>query len=255
MSNISRREAIESMTLGGLALSLSNLATAAAQTNTPANQQTGQPANPIKAFAGMHQPKPLTFDPAKLNGLSERLIRSHWENNYGGAVKALNAVEQRLAAMMQDKDLPPYVYGDIKREELIRTGSVVMHDHYFGNLGGDGKLSSDILFAIRLTWGTEELWEAEFRKTGNALAGGSGWVTLGFNFHTGILHNYWSWDHQHNAPFSCPLLVMDMYEHAYHIDFGAAAARYIDAFMQNVNWDVVNRRYVNAQKAAATLRA
>jgi Fe-Mn family superoxide dismutase len=55
----------------------------------------------------------------------------------------------------------------------------------------------------------------------------------------------------HNAPFSRPLLVMDMYEHAYQMDYGAAAAKYVDAFMQNVNWEEVNRRYVSAQKAAA----
>jgi Fe-Mn family superoxide dismutase len=250
MNNISRREAIESITLGGAAFSLSGLMTAEAQTP----QTPGSPAA-IKAFAGQHQPKPLPFDPAKLRGLSEKLIRSHWENNYGGTVRALNAVEQRLAAMMNDKDLPPYVYGDLKREELIRTGSFVMHDLYFGNLGGDGKAGSDILFAIRQAWNSLEQWEAEFKRTGNALAGGSGWVTLGLNLHTGDLHNYWAWDHMHNAPNSCPLLVLDMYEHSYHMDYGAAAAKYVDAFMMNVNWEEVNRRYGNAKKAAALLRA
>src|SRR5215472_6690104 len=92
-----------------------------------------------RAFRGEHQAKQLKFDPAKLKGLSERLIRSHWENNYGGAIKALNAVEQRLAVMLSEKDLPPYIYGDLKREELLRTGSVILHETYFDNLGGDGK--------------------------------------------------------------------------------------------------------------------
>jgi len=246
MQNISRREAIETITLGGAALSLATLV---------AEAQTTAPASAIKAFAGQHQPKPLPFDPAKLNGLSEKLIKSHWENNYGGTVKALNAVELRLAAMMKDKDIPPYVYGDVKREEMIRTGSLILHDHYFGNLGGDGKAAENILDAIKEAWGSYELWEAEYKRTGNALAGGSGWVVLGYNFHTGELHNYWAWDHMHNAPVSRPLLVMDMYEHAYHIDFGAAAAKYVDAFMMNVNWQEVNRRYTLAQKAAVYMRA
>ncbi len=246
MQSISRREAIETITLGGAALSLSTLI---------AEAQTTAPASAIKAFAGQHQPKPLPFDPAKLNGLSEKLIKSHWENNYGGTVKALNAVELRLAAMMKDKDIPPYVYGDVKREEMIRTGSLILHDHYFGNLGGDGKAAENILDAIKEAWGSYELWEAEYKRTGNALAGGSGWVVLGYNFHTGELHNYWAWDHMHNAPVSRPLLVMDMYEHAYHIDFGAAAAKYVDAFMLNVNWQEVNRRYTLAQKAAVYMRA
>jgi Fe-Mn family superoxide dismutase len=247
MNSISRREAIETITLGGAALSLSGLITAEAQTPAPAGK--------IAAFAGQRQPRPLPFDPAKLNGLSEKLVKSHWENNYGGAVKALNAIELKLAAMLQEKDLPPYIYGDVKREELIRTGSVILHDHYFGNLGGDGKAGDEILAAIKQAWGSYELWEAEFKKTGNALAGGSGWVVLGYNFHTGELHNYWAWDHMHNAPVSRPLLVMDMYEHAYHIDFGAAAAKYVDAFMLNVNWQEVNRRYALAQKAAVFMRA
>ncbi|HKX30214.1 MAG TPA: Fe-Mn family superoxide dismutase [Blastocatellia bacterium] len=259
MNNISRREAIESMMLGGSVLTFSSLMTGEVEGQTPGQApvvaDSPAPASVIKAFAGKHQPKPLGFDPAKLNGLSEKLIRSHHENNYGGTIKALNTVELKLASLLTEKDLPPYMYGDIKREELIRTGSVVMHDLYFGNLGGDGKASSDILFAIRLTWGSYDQWEAEFKKVGNALAGGSGWVTLGYNFHTGVLHNYWGWDHMHNAPFSCPLLVMDMYEHSYHIDFGAAAAKYVDAFMLNVSWEEVNRRFVRAQKAAGELRA
>jgi superoxide dismutase, Fe-Mn family len=58
----------------------------------------------------------------------------------------------------------------------------------------------------------------------------------------------------HNAPTGLPLLVLDMYEHAYHMDYGAAAAKYVDAFMQNVNWEEVNRRYMNAQKAVAALK-
>ena len=124
-----------------------------------------------------------------------------------------------------------------------------------GNLGGDGQPGDAVLFAIRQAWKTYEQWEAEFKRTGNALAGGSGWVTLGYNFHTGELHNYWAWDHMHNPPASVPLLVMDMYEHSYHMDYGSAAAKYVDAFMQNVNWEEVNRRFVRAEKAAAALKA
>lgn len=245
MQKLSRRNAIGTMINGSTGLALATTLTAQAQTTAP---------TAAKAFSGQHQPKPLPFDPAKLKGISEKLIRSHHENNYTGAVKALNAVEQRLAAMLADKDLPPYIYGDLKREELVRTGSVVLHEVYFGNLGGDGKAAGGVLNAIKQAWGSYEQWEADFKRTGNALGGGSGWVILAHNFHTGELHNYWSWDHMHNAPFSRPLLALDMYEHAYHMDYGAAAAKYVDAFMQNVNWEEVNRRFTNAQKAAALLQ-
>src|SRR4051812_8110628 len=118
MARMTRREA-----LAGIA------ATAALGLNNSVFSQTQQTAA-ARAFAGQHSPKPLPFDAAKLTGISEKLIRSHHENNYTGAVKALNVVEQHLAEMATMKDLPAYLYGDLKREELIRTGSVVLHELY-----------------------------------------------------------------------------------------------------------------------------
>ena len=249
MKRVSRREAMTKVVAGGAGLALLNLggveAVGADRQGSAAAQQGQTPAAPqaAQAFRGQHQPKPLPFDPAKLKGLSERLIRSHWENNYGGSVGALNAVEKRLDAMLREKDLPAYVYGDLKREELHRTGSVVLHEHYFANLGGDNKPGGEVLEAVKQWYGSFEQWEAEFKRTAQALGGGSGWAVLAYNLHTGELHNYWAWDHMHNAPTSVPLLVLDMYEHAYHMDFGTQAARYIDAFMANLDWEVVDARY------------
>jgi Fe-Mn family superoxide dismutase len=235
-SSISRREAIGGILTTGAAV-FAMKENVIAQTETP----------PL-AFAGKHQPKPLAFDPTKLTGISEKLITSHHDNNYVGAVKALNVVEQHLAEMGKMKDLPPYLYGDLKREELIRTGSVVLHEKYFANLGGNGKADGSALKIIQQWFGSYEAWEAEFKRTGNALGGGSGWTILGYNLHTKEVHNYWSADHTSNAPLSVPLLVLDMYEHAYQMDYGAAAAKYVDAFMQNVNWEEVNRRVEALQK-------
>jgi Fe-Mn family superoxide dismutase len=256
MNRLSRREAITGLAAGtaGLVLMDQN-GVGAVGVNEGESGLQGQTPTAVqasaRAFRGQHQPKPLAFDPAKLKGISEKLIKSHWENNYGGAVKALNAVEQRLDAMLRDKDLPAYMYGDLKREELVRTGSVVLHEYYFGNLGGDGKAGGRALDLLKQWFSSYEQWEAEFKKTANALAGGSGWVILSYNLHTGEVHNYWSWDHMHNAPTGYPLLVLDMYEHAYHMDYGAAAAKYIDAFMQNVNWEEVNRRSELALKLSS----
>jgi len=207
-----------------------------------------EPPRPV-AFRGDHQPQPLPFDAAKLRGLSERLIRSHWENNYGGSVRALNAVESRLAAMMREPDLPAFVYGDLKREELVRTGSVILHEYYFGNLGGDGKAAGTARELIEASFGSFDTWRAEFERTAGALAGGSGWVVLALNLHTGVVHNYWAWDHMHNAALGAPLLVLDMYEHSYHMDFGTAAARYVEAFLDNVDWQEVDRRAEWARRA------
>jgi superoxide dismutase, Fe-Mn family len=230
MKKISRREAIKGVVAASAGVfALNDHVEAQAEILAP-------------AFAGKHQPKPLPFDAAKLTGISEKMIRSHHENNYTGAVKALNVVEQRLAALGKEKDLPPYIYGDLKRQELIRTGSMVLHEKYFANLGGNGKADGNARKLIEQWFGSYENWEAEFKRTGNALSGGSGWTILAFNSHTKELHNYWSADHTSNAPFSIPLLVLDMYEHAYQMDYGAAAAKYVDAFMANVNWEEVNKR-------------
>ncbi|RYU61332.1 superoxide dismutase [Methylolobus aquaticus] len=207
--------------------------------------------SPPFSFAATHEPKPLLFDPAKLDGLSEKLIRSHWENNYGGSVKALNAVKQRLAAALGDPDLPPFIYNDLKREHLMRTGSVVLHELYFSNLGGGDKMDAGLRKALSDTFGSAETWEQEFRRMGAGLGGGSGWVTFGYNLHSGLLENYWQWDHLHAPAATLPLLVMDMYEHSYQMDFGAAAPAYVDAFFRNIHWAVVAERLDKALKARA----
>jgi superoxide dismutase, Fe-Mn family len=195
-----------------------------------------------KAFEYQHAPVPLPFDAGSLKGISQKLIQSHWENNYGGAVKALNLVRSRLTQALNDPNTPPYLYNGLKREQLIRTGSVVLHELYFGNLGGDGKASGNLRTRIAASFGTFDTWESEFRKVGQGLAGGSGWVVLGFNERLKLLENYWLADHASNPPDTRPILVMDMYEHSYHMDYGAAAPKYIDAFFTNINWDAAAER-------------
>lgn len=237
MTDLSRRNALSGIALG--------MVTAAAPIDAGAQSPT--PA-PVPAFAGGHQIKPLGFDPTKLTGLSEKLIRSHWENNYQGSVKALNMVEGRLASAMADKDLPPVIYGGLKREELHRTGSVILHELYFEQFGGNGLPSGAIRDALTHSYGSFEAWEVEFRRTAMALAGGSGWCILAWNHYTRSLHNYWAWDHTNGPVSGTPLLVLDMYEHAFALDYGAAAAKYVDAFMRNVDWAVVDVRYKNAPR-------
>jgi len=233
MSEINRRDAMLAAATGAASLGFAAAAPALAQTEA---------ARP-PAFAGQHQPKPLRFDPTKLAGLSEKLVKSHWENNYQGAVRALNTIEAKLAEAMADKDFPPLVYSGLKREELHRTGSLVLHEHYFEQLGGNGQPGGDVVQALATAFGSRDAWEAEFRRTAMALAGGSGWAVLSYNRHTGSLHNYWAWDHMHGAVTGAPLLALDMYEHAFHMDYGSAAARYVDAFMANLDWEIIDARY------------
>jgi Fe-Mn family superoxide dismutase len=205
------------------------------------------------AFAGKHAVVPLPFDPKKLTGISEKMITSHHDNNYAGAIKNLNKVEEQLGAV--NKDTPGFLVGGLKERELLFSNSATLHEHYFGNLGGNGKASGPIEKRLAAAYGGFARWEEHFRAVGAALGGGSGWTILDYNFHTGDVHTYWSGNHTQTLAFGAPLLVMDMYEHAYAIDYGAAAAKYIDAFFQNINWDEVNKRLDRADKAASALRA
>lgn len=193
------------------------------------------------AFTAPAVQKPLAFDVSQVDGLSERLLTSHWQNNYGGSVNALNAVKQRLVDALADDAVQPYVYNDLKREHLLRTGSVVLHELYFDNIGA-GARDSALDAALTSAFGSVATWEREFRRIGAGLGGGSGWVMLGWNRHTQTLENYWMWDHMHAPAATLPLLVMDMYEHSYQMDYGAATAQYLDAFMRNISWAMVAAR-------------
>ena len=234
-NDTTRREFVTAAVAGASAVAMTGASAAGSE-----SKETRMTVAP--AFQTSTALKPLPFDPARLNGLSEKLIRSHWENNYSGSVKALAAVKTRLAQAAGDKDLPPYVYNDLKREHLIRTGSVVLHEIYFDNLGGSGKAGAKERETIAAAFGSFDAWESEFRRIGAGLGGGSGWVMLGLNEHTRLLENYWMADHATAPANTRPLLVMDMYEHSYQMDFGAAAAKYIEAFFRNIEWEKVAQR-------------
>jgi Fe-Mn family superoxide dismutase len=196
--------------------------------------------------------KPLPFDPKKLKGLSEKLLVSHHDNNYAGAARRVGQIQQMLAGL--SSNAPGFQLKGLKMEELIATNSAILHEEYFGNLGGDGKASGSVQQALSQQFGGFDKWEQEFRATSAALGGGSGWAILSYNLRDGKLHNYIAFDHTDNVAFGRPILVNDMFEHAYHMDFGSAAAMYIDAFMQNVNWDECNKRLEEANKMYASLR-
>ena len=187
--------------------------------------------------------KPLSFTPDTLTGLSERLIVSHYENNYGGAVKRLNAITAQLETL-DFATAPVYVINGLKREELIASNSMILHEVYFDGLGGQGGLpSGTLLDALVRDFGSVERWQVEFVTMGKALAGGSGWVLLTYSSRDGRLVNQWALDHTHTLAGGMPILALDMYEHSYHMDYGAMAAAYVDAFMQNIDWTRVANRY------------
>lgn len=121
-------------------------------------------------------------------------------------MRGLNTIETRLAAAMADPDFPPVAYAGLKREELHRTGSVVLHEYYFDALGGNGNPGGSIYEALDGWFGSYAAWEAEFRRTAMSLAGESGWCILSYNRHTASLHNYWASDHTQAPVNGAPLI-------------------------------------------------
>jgi superoxide dismutase, Fe-Mn family len=246
--SIHRRDLLVS----GAASSAALLAAAAIADAAPASKQP--PAPPPKGKTppglGKHAPAPLSFKPGALTGISEKMITSHHDKNYAGAVKNLNKVEVDIAAL--PADAPGYLVAGLREKQLTYGNSMVLHEHYFGNLGGNGKRSGALDTRLGTDFGAGG-WEAQVRATATALGGGSGWVVVGLSLHDGGLVISSSGNHTQALAFGAPLLVLDMYEHAYAIDHGADHAAYIDAFFKNIAWDAVEARYDRAMKAIVAL--
>lgn len=198
-----------------------------------------------------YQIRPLTLNPDQLSGFSNRLITSHHENNYSGAVKRLNAIRNELAAL-DWSNAATFTINGLKRGELIAANSAFLHEQYFDNLGGNGVLPScGLSIALTRDFGSVEAWRSQFMGLAKAMGGGSGWALLSWSSRESRLINHWATDHTHLLAGASPVLALDMYEHAYHMDFGAKAGAYVDAFMANIQWDKVYKRYGAAVEADA----
>jgi Fe-Mn family superoxide dismutase len=189
-----------------------------------------------------YEMKPLSCNPAELKGLSEKLIVSHYENNYSGAVKRLNAITAQLDSL-DFTSAPVFVINGLKREELIAHNSMVLHELYFASLGAESQPDGDLRNALIRDFGSVEKWQTQFVAMGKALGGGSGWVLLTYSRRDKKLMNQWAADHTCCLAGASPILALDMYEHSYHIDYGAKAAAYVDAFMNNINWENASALY------------
>ena len=186
--------------------------------------------------------KPLGCDPARVKGMSERLIISHYENNYGGAVKRLNLIEEKLAEL-DYAGAAGFLINGLKREELSAMNSMILHELFFDGLGDESEPGPRLTRAIAREFGSYERWRSEFVAMGKALGGGSGWVLLSWSPRDRKLVNQWAADHCNTLAGGVPILALDMYEHSYHIDFGAKAASYVDAFIGAVRWGNADRLF------------
>jgi Fe-Mn family superoxide dismutase len=194
-----------------------------------------------------YTPKKLPFDASKVKGLSQKLLESHYENNYTGAVKRLNAITAQLASL-DIATAPVFVVNGLKREELIAANSMIIHELYFDSLAGEGEPAGALAEAIARDFGSLARWKAEFSAIGKALGGGSGWVMLTWSPRDKRLVNSWAADHTMTLANGRPILALDMYEHAYQMDYGAKAAAYVDTFMQGIRWDNVSSLYERYSK-------
>jgi Fe-Mn family superoxide dismutase len=224
------------LVLGGAAVIGAALATSAAAQPVAASA-------PGVAFAP--KPAPMPFDPKAVPGLSEKLLRSHYDNNYTGAVKRLGAISSQFAAL-DPASAPGFVVNGLKREELIAWNSMILHEIYFAGLGAPTPPGRPLATIIERDFGSDARWRAEFAGMGTALGGGSGWVILTWSHRDQRLANQWAADHTMTLAGATPILVLDMYEHAYAIDYGAKAAAYVDAFMAGINWTAADAQFVKA---------
>jgi Fe-Mn family superoxide dismutase len=163
---------------------------------------------------------PLFCRPWTLNGISPRLIESHYEHIYGGALHQLNAIARELASL-DPGTTPAEVISRLKRDELTALNSTLLHELYFASLGGDGS---------------------------------AGWVLLTYVPRDGRLINQTASEHGQNIAGGIPILALDMYEHAYQSEFGANATAYVAAFMRNIDWNAVQARHENAVEVEPPIR-
>src|SRR5215475_792563 len=213
---------------------------------TQAQQKKEEAQQVASANATSLRVQPLTFKPERIPGLSAKLLTSHHDNNYAGAVNRLNAIEDQLLKL-DFANAPPFQLSGLKREEHIAYNSTFLHELYFASLGEMPTRPSGVFSdALNRDFGNLERWQAEFGATAKALGGGSGWVILAYSNRDKRLYNHWSADHSMAPAGSVPLLAIDMYEHAYAMDYGANAGAYVDAFLKIVKWPSAERLYREA---------
>lgn len=191
---------------------------------------------------------PIPFRPWMLNGLSERMLVSHYENDYGGTVRALNALRGELQTLIGAGASSALIRA-LKREELAAMDSIALHELYFETLGGEGRMTAGAATRLQADFGSVEAWRDDFIAMAQALRGGSGWAQLSYSHRDRRLYNH-SGSETQTLIDATPILALDMYEHAYHIDFGANLTAYIDAFMRNIDWSVIEKRMARAEARA-----
>jgi Fe-Mn family superoxide dismutase len=177
-----------------------------------------------------------------MNGFSEALIKNHFAL-YQGYVTNTNKVWDALQAILKEGKTAGPEYAELKRRFGWEFNGMRLHELYFDNLGGKGTINKSGKLAKLLpgAYGSVEAWEKDFRATGAMR--GIGWVVLYQDDTNGWFFNQWISEHDGGHPAGCrPILIMDVFEHAYMLDYGLKKADYIEAFFKNINWDAAEAR-------------
>lgn len=177
-----------------------------------------------------------------MKGLSEQLLKNHF-TLYQGYVTNTNKEKDTMAALWKDGKTASTEYAEVKRRLGWEFNGMRLHELYFDNLGGKAPLAKDGKLSKKLAegFGSVENWEKEFRATGAMR--GIGWVILYQDNTNGELLNFWINEHDAGHPAGCtPILVMDVFEHAFITDYGLKKADYIEAFFTNIDWTAVESR-------------
>jgi Fe-Mn family superoxide dismutase len=175
-------------------------------------------------------------------GFSEIILRNHF-TLYNGYVTNVNKVLDILAFMLKDGKIGTPEYAELKRRMGFEFNGMRLHEYYFENLGGKSVIDKSGKFALKLIadFGSYENWEKDFKGTGAMR--GIGWAVLYQDNINGQLINQWINEHETGHPAGCtPILVMDVFEHAFITDYGLKRADYIEAFFKNINWEAANKR-------------
>lgn len=175
-------------------------------------------------------------------GFSETLLKNHF-TLYQGYVTNTNKLLDTLNQMLKEGKTGTPEYAELKRRFGWEWNGVRLHEYYFENLGGDGVPpdAGKLMLLINENFGSFDNWLKEFKSTGTMR--GIGWVVLYQDTFTGKLFNFWINEHDVGHPAGCnPLLIMDVFEHAFMIDYSLKRADYIEAFFKNINWQEVEKR-------------
>lgn len=174
-----------------------------------------------------------------LEGLSDRQIDQHFNVLYKGYVTKMTEIENKLSGT--DLSTANATYSEVRelqRERVFTADAIRLHEGYFKNLGGSGGApTGPVADLIKQDFGSFEDWQAQFRASGMC---GRGWVILAYDREDKKCHNYMTDIHSDGVWNCIPLLILDVYEHAYFLDYGTNRKDYIEAFFKNVNWDYVN---------------